>query len=196
MVHFRETTSGPGVRKKVTRDAVLDAYIPEGALSPNAERELLAKLTDLLLEQEGVDSSNERTRSLTRVFVHRPKVYVAGAPPRSPRYRFIGQVPKGQYDGERRAAVTAAMTQAVTEAENGAWPHPELRVCVFTCEVPEGWWGGAGRILRLADIYEIVWPRKPGVDGELARRPSRCSLSAGDRRPKIFWPPLATEPPG
>jgi hypothetical protein len=32
---------------------MLDAYIPEGALSPSAERELLAKLTDLLIEHEG-----------------------------------------------------------------------------------------------------------------------------------------------
>jgi hypothetical protein len=32
--------------------------------------------------------------------------------------------------------------------------------------IPEGWWGGAGRILRPADIYEFAWPPKPGVDGE------------------------------
>jgi Pyridoxamine 5'-phosphate oxidase len=32
--------------------------------------------------------------------------------------------PEGQCDDERRAAVTAAMTQA----RGGAWPHPELRV--------------------------------------------------------------------
>ena len=35
--------------------SILDAYIPEGALSPSTERELLAKITDLLLEHEGVD---------------------------------------------------------------------------------------------------------------------------------------------
>ena len=145
---------------------MLDACIPEGALSPNAERELLAKITDLLLEHEGVDPSNERARPLAWVFVHRPQVYVAGAPPKSPRYRFMSQVPEGQYDDERRAGVTATMTQAVAEAEGGVWPHPELRVCVFTCEVPEGWWGGAGRILRLADIYEFAWPPKAGVDGQ------------------------------
>ena len=34
---------------------MLDGYIPEGALSPSTERELLAKITDLLLEHEGVD---------------------------------------------------------------------------------------------------------------------------------------------
>ena len=124
---------------------MLDAYIPEGALSPGAEHELLAKITDLLLEHEGVDPSNERARPLAWVFVHRPQVYVAGAPPKAPRYRFICQVPEGQYDDERRAAVTGAMTQAVAEAEDGAWPQPELRVCVFTCEVPDGWWGRRGK---------------------------------------------------
>jgi hypothetical protein len=67
---------------------MLDAYIPEGALSPSAERELLAKIIDLLLEHEGVDPSNERARPLAWVFVHRPQAYVAGAPPKSPRYRF------------------------------------------------------------------------------------------------------------
>ena len=34
---------------------VLDTCIPEGALSPSAERELLARITDLVLEHEGVD---------------------------------------------------------------------------------------------------------------------------------------------
>jgi hypothetical protein len=51
---------------------MLDAYIPEGALSPSAECELLATITDLLLEHEGVDPSNERARPLAWVFVHRP----------------------------------------------------------------------------------------------------------------------------
>jgi hypothetical protein len=56
-------------------------YIPEGALSPTAERERVAKITDLLLEHEEVDPSNERARPLAWVFVHRPQVYVVGAPP-------------------------------------------------------------------------------------------------------------------
>jgi phenylpyruvate tautomerase PptA (4-oxalocrotonate tautomerase family) len=132
-----------------------DAYIPEGALSSSAERKLLAKLSDLMLEHEGVDPTNEKSRPLSWVFVHRAAVYVAGAPPKSPRYRFICQVPEGQYNDQRRAAMTAAVTQAVVEAEDGAWPNPEIRVCVFTCEVPDGWWGGGGRILRLPDIAEL-----------------------------------------
>jgi len=145
---------------------MLDAYIPEGALSPAAEAELVGKISDLLLKYEGVDPANETGRHLAWVFVHRPTVYVGGSRPASPRYRFICQVPEGQYDDARRAAVTREITQAVVEAEGGAWPHPEFRVVVFTVEVPEGWWGGGTGMLRLADIYELVWPPTPGMDGE------------------------------
>jgi phenylpyruvate tautomerase PptA (4-oxalocrotonate tautomerase family) len=144
----------------------MDAYIPEGALSGDAERELVAKLTTLLLEHEGVDPANETGRHLAWVFVHRPVVYVAGARPKSPRYRFICEVPEGQYNDERRAAVTAGITEAVAEAENGTWPHPERRIGVFTLELPDGTWGGVGRVIRLPDIYELVWPLTPGMDGE------------------------------
>jgi phenylpyruvate tautomerase PptA (4-oxalocrotonate tautomerase family) len=134
-----------------------DAYIPEGALSPSAERQLLGRLTDLLLEHEGIHPTNERARALTWVFVHRHEMYVAGAPAQAPHYRFVCQDPEGQYNDERRAAVTAAMTQAVVEAEDGSRPDPERRVWVFTNEVKDGTWGGlGGRIFRLPDIAEHV----------------------------------------
>jgi phenylpyruvate tautomerase PptA (4-oxalocrotonate tautomerase family) len=132
-----------------------DAYIPEGALSPEAERELLGRITDLLLEHEGVHPTNERARALAWVFVHRHEMYVAGEPAQAPHYRFVCQVPEGQYDDERRAAVTGAMTQAVVEAEDG-WPDPERRVWVFTNEVKDGTWGALGMTIRLPDIYEVV----------------------------------------
>lgn len=144
----------------------MDAYIPEGALSSDAERKLVAKVTDLLLEHEGVDPSNEKARELAWVFVHRPEVYVAGAPPRSPRYLFICQAPEGQYNDARGTAMTTGITQAVAEAEDGAWPHPEHRVGIFALEIPDGTWGEAGRLIRLPDIYELVWPRRPGMEGE------------------------------
>jgi len=38
---------------------MLDAYIPEGALPPEAEDKLLARLTGLLLQHEGVDPANQ-----------------------------------------------------------------------------------------------------------------------------------------
>ena len=41
---------------------MLDAFIPEGALDPDAEKKLLSRLTDLLLEHEGADPTNEAVR--------------------------------------------------------------------------------------------------------------------------------------
>lgn len=136
---------------------MLDAYIPEGALTPQAERKLLGTCTDLLIEHEGADPANERVRSLAWVFVHRHEAYVAGAPAETPHYKFVCQVPEGQYDEQRRAAVTKAITEALVEAEGGRWPNPEERVWVFTFEVPDGTWGGlGGRVVTLPDIAAHV----------------------------------------
>jgi hypothetical protein len=49
----------------------LGADIPDRALSPDAERGLLVKITDLLLEHEDVDPNNEKARPLAWVFVRR-----------------------------------------------------------------------------------------------------------------------------
>jgi phenylpyruvate tautomerase PptA (4-oxalocrotonate tautomerase family) len=136
---------------------MLDAYIPDGALAPDAERALIARLTDLLLVHEGADPENPAARSIAWVFLHRPEaVYVGGEPARGPVYRFVASVPEGQYDDERRTAMVAAVTEAVLDAENGAYERDPMRVWVFPHEVPDGTWGGAGRIFRLSDIAGFV----------------------------------------
>ncbi len=132
--------------------------------------------------------TNERARALAWVFVHRHEMYVAGTPAQAPHYRFVCQVPEPQCNDERRAAVTAAMTQAVVEAEDGAWPEPERRVWVFTHEVKDGSWGAFGRILRITDIAQIVFGDK---GPELAEQ---VLAAAGDRKPSCFSPPPASEP--
>jgi phenylpyruvate tautomerase PptA (4-oxalocrotonate tautomerase family) len=160
---------------------MLDAYIPDSALSEEQERRLLRRCTDLLLKHEGLDPADERLRSIAWVFVHRPVVYVAGEPSSEPRYRFVCQVPEGQYDAERRAAITREMTEAVAQAEAGRWPDPEARVWVFTYEVPEGTWGVFGKVLGLADIAEFAVGPKGRAKGakliaERRRREARALL--------------------
>ncbi len=135
---------------------MLDAYIPEGALSAEAEKELMARLTDLLLEHEGADPSNEKARSIAWVFLHRVDVFVAGAPADEPRYRFVASVPEGQFNPDRRQAIVEAITEAVLDAEEGSRPRDPMRVWVFPTEVPDGTWGGGGRIVTLADIAGLV----------------------------------------
>jgi len=132
---------------------MLDAYIPTGALAPAAEGQLLADLTDVLITNEGADPTNPQVRSIAWLFVHRPEaVYVAGSPASAPRYRFIASVPEGQYDPERRQAMVRDITEAVLDAEQGAYDRDPMRVWVFTPEIPDGTWGGGGAIVTLADI--------------------------------------------
>lgn len=142
---------------------MLDAYIPEAALSPSAEKELMAKLTDILLEWEGADPTNTMARSIAWVFVHRPtEVYVGGEVPDEPRYRIVASVPEGQLDARRRQGMVEAATKAVLDAEPEDRSHDPSRVWVFANSVPEGTWGGGGRIVGLADIATFV------LDGDTA----------------------------
>jgi phenylpyruvate tautomerase PptA (4-oxalocrotonate tautomerase family) len=155
---------------------MLDAYIPAGALSPASETQLLARLTDLLIENEGADPTNPQVRSIAWLFVHRPEaVYVAGEPATAPRYRFIASVPEGQYDAERRQAMVHSITEAVLDAEDGGHERDPARVWVFTPEVPDGTWGALGRTVTLADIATFATG-----DPELGRRYAKERL--GQRR--------------
>ena len=132
---------------------MLDAYIPAGALTPEAEDRLLADLTDLLITHEGADPANAQVRSIAWLFVHRPQaVYVAGAKAPAPHYRFVASVPEGQYDPDRREAMVRSITEAVLDAEDGEHERDPMRVWVFTPEIPDGSWGALGRIVTLADI--------------------------------------------
>jgi phenylpyruvate tautomerase PptA (4-oxalocrotonate tautomerase family) len=136
---------------------MLDAYIPDGALQPEAEERLLCQLTDILIINEGADPSNAQVRSIAWLFVHRPhSVFVAGARSEIPHYRFVASVPEGQYDAERRQAMVEDITEAVLDAEQGAYDRDPSRVWVFTPEVPDGSWGGAGRIVTLGDIAGLA----------------------------------------
>ena len=136
---------------------MLDATIPEGALSPEAESKLLEKLTDVLLVNEGADPSNPVARSIAWVFLHRPaKIFVGGKESKEPRYRIQVSVPEGQFDDERRAAMVKAVTDTVLDAEDGAYTRDASRVWVFACEIPDGTWGGNGQIARLQDIAGLV----------------------------------------
>jgi len=132
---------------------MIDVYVPEGALRPEAEDFLLGRLTDILMTWEGFDPTDPVMRNVSWVFLHRPAaVYVAGAPADAPRYKVVPTVPEGQLDAQARAGVVADVTEAVLDAEEGTWPRDNGRVWVFPTEIPDGHWGGRGRITHLADI--------------------------------------------
>ena len=52
--------------------------------------------------------------------------------------------------------MVAAVTEAILDAEDGRYDRDPLRIWVFANEIPDGTWGGGGRIARLADIAGMV----------------------------------------
>lgn len=160
---------------------MLDAYIPDGALTRNAERSLMSELTDILLRNEGADPADPRARAIAKIFLHRPAgLYVAGEAPPDPHYRFIASVPEGQFDPDRRSAIVREMTDAVLAAEHGAYTSDPARVWVFAAEVPDGTWGGGGRIHTLADIAGHVL-NDPGKGRRYAEKRFAERRAAGAR---------------
>jgi len=159
---------------------MLDVYVPAGALPADVEKALLVTLTDVLLEHEGADPRNPAARALAKVWLHRPEVVLhAGEVPELPHYRVIASVPEGQFDDARRASMVAAVTDAVLAAEDGRYDADPLRVWVFASEIPDGTWGGGGRIHRLADIAAaVLGDRDKGREYAERRLAARRAVSA------------------
>jgi len=149
---------------------MIDAFIPEGALEPEAEARLFEELTDILLRLEGLDPTNQKARDVSVIFLHRPKVFVAGASPGMPRYRFIPSVPEGQYNHESRIAVVKEVTEAVARAEGRSFDDVSPRVWVFPTEIADGGWGSRGVIRSLPDIlaYLVGEHERPVAEAKLA----------------------------
>jgi phenylpyruvate tautomerase PptA (4-oxalocrotonate tautomerase family) len=161
---------------------MLDVYVPEGALRPDAEAALLGRLTDILIRHEGFDPTDPVTDAVSWAFLHRPAaVHVGGLPAEEPRYKIVVTVPEGQLDRSARESVVAEVTEAVLDAEEDARPRDATRVWVFPTEVPDGYWGGRGRITPLSDILQ----RLTGGDLDQARElaAQRITASRTERAP-------------
>jgi phenylpyruvate tautomerase PptA (4-oxalocrotonate tautomerase family) len=161
---------------------MLDVYVPEGALRPDAEATLLGRLTEILIRHEGFDPTDPVTRAVSWAFLHRPAaVHVGGLPAEEPRYKVVVTVPEGQLDRSARESVVAEVTEAVLDAEEGARPRDATRVWVFPTEIPDGYWGGRGRITPLSDILQ----RLTGGDRDQARElaAQRITASRTERAP-------------
>ena len=137
---------------------MIDVTLTEGALSAEARDALADRLTTTLLHWEGAGDYPMARQIAWVYFDERPAdaMYVAGEPADAPRYRVLVTIPEGAIkEDERKAGLVEGITHDILEAE-GADDTSAMRVWVFIHEVPDGHWGGAGRIFRLRDIAKLV----------------------------------------
>jgi phenylpyruvate tautomerase PptA (4-oxalocrotonate tautomerase family) len=150
---------------------MMDLTYPEGALSPEARAQVVERLTEALLRHEGAPI-NRMTRGLTWVYLHElpgDAVNVGGRPVARPSYRLEVTVPEGtllQGPGligatARRNLVREA-TEIVLAGERTEYSTAEaLRVYVLVREIEDGYWGGAGTIVRMEDLVTLANPDNP-----------------------------------
>ena len=108
-----------------------DIFIPTGALEPAAERKLVARVSELLVDHElrrisdlmddpeSVKASRERPQSIAWMFVHRAETYVAGQPTEQPYYKFEISIPEGTIDERFAPAINRDIFAAMKDAEGG-----------------------------------------------------------------------------
>jgi len=138
---------------------MIDVTLPEGALSDEQRDALADRLTNTILKWEGA-AEIPFSRQITVVyFDERPagSIYVAGQPAYEPRYRVLVTIPEGSItDDERKAGLVEEITRDVVEVYGTDDEAASFRVWVFIHEVPDGHWGGAGRVFRLRDIVKLA----------------------------------------
>lgn len=149
---------------------MIDAHIPEGALRPEAEAAMIDRITGILIGHEGFDPTSPTVRAVSWVFVHRPTVFVAGAPAEAPYYKIVVTVPEGQLDQAARNALVADVTEAVLDAEEGTRPRDPGRVWVFPTDMLDGHWGGRGRVMHLPEILQALGGHDRDEARELAAK--------------------------
>jgi phenylpyruvate tautomerase PptA (4-oxalocrotonate tautomerase family) len=138
---------------------MIDLTLPEGTLSAESKTQLLARLTHILLKWEEAPDTPQ-AKSIAWAYVQEVKagaMMVGGAIPEIPRYRVMTTVPQGSLNDERKEGLVEEVTRAVLEAEGADWnAENRRRVWCIVQEVPDGNWGGGGRINRLRDIAKFV----------------------------------------
>jgi len=149
---------------------MIDLYHPENAFTPQAQAALVEELTALLLEMEGAPD-NPVSRTISWMFLHPlpPQSFnIGGKTAPVPIYKVVFSVPQGtvKLHGPRtlpqRDALVKRATTAILKAEGAADDAAnQARVWVFLHEVPEGTWGGQGRLVGIQDISNFVTNATP-----------------------------------
>ena len=133
----------------------LDLTVSHAALTPDAQRDLPRQLAAVMLKWEGAPDSRY-ARSIAWVHVHE---LAAGAahdgdgPTDRPHLILEATVPAGVLSERRRAGLIAEATETIRVAAGLA---DSDSIWVLVHEVPDGYWGAAGEVVRLESLRAAV----------------------------------------
>jgi phenylpyruvate tautomerase PptA (4-oxalocrotonate tautomerase family) len=138
---------------------MIDLTYVRGSVDSDALSNLTDELVAVLLRAERAPDT-EFLRQNTLVYLHAMDpgdISVGGRGPGEPRFRVGLTVFGGALDTARKEQLVADVHTAVTRAA-GIDPHGPRAFHVWTLinEVPEGNWGGGGKVIYYADVKGLT----------------------------------------
>ncbi|MFD3850529.1 hypothetical protein ACFWVB_32240 [Streptomyces microflavus] len=158
---------------------MIDVFVPPGALTPQAEHDLVNKVTREMIRFEGLDPDDPDAQAVTWAFLHHAAVFVGGAPAACPHYRVIVSLPEGLMTSARVQDVVSVVTGLVLSAEQGGWDPDPSRVWVLPLDVPEGRWGAGDRVVSLREVVRFA---RGGSDEEAQETADRWLTASRSER--------------
>lgn len=138
---------------------VIDCYLPASSPALRDRDRLAHGLTEALMQCEHT-AGNPRAEKLIWTYLHvmpEESLFIAGQRASRAIYRVEVAVLEGAMDRATRQKVVETMTAAILDCEgsdNNALNA--ARVWVIFRDVPEGYWGGAGRLYDLQDLMRFI----------------------------------------
>jgi phenylpyruvate tautomerase PptA (4-oxalocrotonate tautomerase family) len=131
----------------------IDVTFTAGAIAADAQRELAPRIAEAMLRWEGAPDA-PFFREIAWVHLHELDeggAYTADGPAERSQFIVDVMVPAGALNERRRAGLIDEFTSLVREAA-GLGDDDLLRVWVIVHEVPDGFWGAGGQIVRFEQL--------------------------------------------
>lgn len=135
------------------------AHLPQACFSAEQKHAFAEQATDLLLQLEGM-AEHPKAQNLSWVKFNefsQADFYMAGHAVDKPHYRIEVKVFQGTMTNDKKEALTAGLTDLILNIEDTS--HNLLnaaRIWVMIEEVPDGNWGGAGKIYRIKELMKMM----------------------------------------
>lgn len=138
---------------------LITVHLPQNNFTGRQKKAFAQKATDILLTLEGM-AENPKAQNLSWVqFTEfcEEDFFMAGHSVEKPHYRIEVKVFQGTMNAKKKQKLTEQLTHLILRLEqtddnllNAA------RIWVMIEEVPNGNWGGAGKIYRIEDLMQIM----------------------------------------
>ena len=135
----------------------IDVTFTAGAIAADSQRELAPRIAEAMLRWEGAPDA-PFFRAIAWVHFHelmQGGAYTGDGPAEDSQFIVDVMIPVGALSDRRRAGLVEELSALVSEAA-GLGEEDALRVWVIVHEIPDGFWGAGGRIVRFEQLRDAA----------------------------------------